>query len=126
MAKRRGTKQNKKYFFKYYLSAFLLLIVPRKDQLAAGCSILCYLFLYFNFFSDSSEFHWFIHSRGFADQFERNHVLRTKKTLKITLKVFFYLPHILTRMSHVSSISRHILCICCFSFFLGHNELQAE
>ena len=53
-------------------------------------------FLFFFFFlTDSSELHWFIHSRGFADQFERNHVLSTKKTLKITVKVFFYLPHIL-------------------------------
>ena len=52
-----------------------------------------YLFLLFYFFTDSSELHLFIHSRhsrGFAVQFERNHVLSTKKTLKITVKVFFY------------------------------------
>ena len=90
-----GQNKTKNIFSNIICLAFLLLIVPRKDQLAAGCSILCYLFLYFNFFSDSSEFHWFIHSRGFAVQFERNHVLSTKKTLKITVKVFFYLPHIL-------------------------------
>ena len=35
------------------------------------------LFFFFFFFTDSSELHWFIHSRGFADQFERNHVLST-------------------------------------------------
>lgn len=58
-----------------------------------------YLFLLFYFFTDSSEPHLFIHSRhsrSFAVQFERNHVLSTKKTLKITVKVFFYiLPDIL-------------------------------
>ena len=57
--------------------------------------IYLFSFFFFFFFTDSSELHWFIHSRGFAIQFERNHVLSTKKTLKITVKVFFYLPHIL-------------------------------
>ena len=54
MAKRRGTKQNKRKTKKQKISnviclAFLLLIVPRNDHLAAGSSILCYLFLYFIF-----------------------------------------------------------------------------
>ena len=55
MAKRRGTKQNKrktkqnKKISNIICLAFLLLIVPRNDQLAAGSSILCYLFLYFIF-----------------------------------------------------------------------------
>ena len=113
--------------------------VPRKDQFAAGSSISCYLFLclliyftlfyffFFFFFTNSSEIHWFIHSRGFAVQFGRNHVLSTKKTLQITVKVFFYLPNILYHNELLTgSISRYILYICRFSFFLGHNELQAE
>ena len=79
------------------------------------------------FFTDSSELHWFIHSRGFAVQFERNHVLSTKKILQITVKVFFYLPNILYQNEpRTGSISRYILYICRFSFFWGHNELQAE
>ena len=85
------------------------------------------LFFFFFFFTDSSELHWFIHSRGFAVQFESNHVLSTKKTLQITVKVFFYLPNILYQNEpRTGSISRYILYICCLSFFLGHNELQAE
>ena len=85
------------------------------------------LYFFFFFFTDSSELHWFIHSRGFAVQFESNHVLSTKKTLQITVKVFFYLPHILYQNEpRTGSISRYILYICCLSFFLGHNELQAE
>ena len=87
--------------------------------------ILLSFFLFF--FTDSSELHCFIHSRGFAVQFERNHVLSTKKTLHISVKVFFYLPNILYQKEpRTGSISRYISYICCFSFFLGHNELQAE
>ena len=47
------------------------------------------IFFFFFFVTNSSEIHWFIHSRGFAVQFGRNHVLSTKKTLQITVKVFF-------------------------------------
>ena len=112
MTKRRGSKQNKrktkqKIFFKILFVLFLFCYVPRKDQLTAGSSIYVICFFILFLLVNSSELHWFIHSHGFAVQFERNHVLST-------------------RMSYVSSISQHILCIYCFSFFLGHNELQAE
>ena len=94
MTKRRGTKQNKKYFLKYYLFCFSS-YVARKDQLTAGSSIYVICFFILFLLVNSSELHWFIHSHGFAVQFERNHVLSTKKILKITVKVFFYLPNIL-------------------------------
>ena len=131
MTKRRGTKQNKrktkqKIFFNILFVLFFFCYVPRKDQLTAGSSIYVICFFILFLLVNSSELHWFIHSHGFAVQFERNHVLSTKKILKITVKVFFYLPNILYWNELRSSISRHILCIYCFSFFLGHNELQAE
>ena len=49
MEKRRGTKQNKrktkqKIFFKILFVLFFFCYVPRRDQFAAGSSILCYLF----------------------------------------------------------------------------------
>lgn len=79
-------------------------------------------FFCFIFFTDSSELHLFIHSRhsrGFAVQFERNHVLSTKKTLKITVKVFFYYQTFFTSQEWATSAPFHdiLLYICCFSFF---------
>ena len=100
MTKRRGTKQNKrktkqKIFFNILFVLFFFCYVPRKDQLTAGSSIYVICFFILFLLVNSSELHWFIHSHGFAVQFERNHVLSTKKILKITVKVFFYLPNIL-------------------------------
>ena len=133
MTKRRGTKQNKrktkqKIFFNILFVLFFFCYVPRKDQLTAGSSIYVICFFILFLLVNSSELHWFIHSHGFAVQFERNHVLSTKKILKITVKVFFsvYQTFFTRTGSYVGSISRHILCSYGFSFFLGHNELQAE
>ena len=143
MAKRRGTKQNKRktiflFFSNIICCAFLLSCSPQGSvccwffNFMLFISLFTYLFyfilfFFFFFFTNSSEIHWFIHSRGFAVQFGRNHVLSTKKTLQITVKVFFYLPNILYHNELLTgSISRYILYICRFSFFLGHNELQAE
>ena len=99
-------KTKQKIFFKILFVLFFFCYVPRKDQLTAGSSIYVICFFILFLLVNSSELHWFIHSHGFAVQF--------------IYQTFF------TRMSYVSSISRHILCIYCFSFFLGHNELQAE
>ena len=53
-----------------------------------------FFFFFFFFFTNSSEIHWFIHSRGFAVQFGRNHVLSTKKNLANHRKgVFLFTKH---------------------------------
>ena len=125
------------YFFQILLLCFSSVMFPARISLLLVLQFhVIYFFVYlfillysifFFFFTNSSEIHWFIHSRGFAVQFGRNHVLSTKKTLQITVKVFFYLPNILYHNELLTgSISRYILYICRFSFFLGHNELQAE